>query len=74
MSGSMPRRNGYCESGFAGKSVHADTIDCWHTAIESCRAARRCWQMLVLLAKRSIRTVPCRCRDHRGGVTAYRAG
>lgn len=34
MSESTPRRNGYCESGFASKSVHADAIDCWHTAID----------------------------------------
>jgi len=26
--------NGYCESGFAGKRVHADAIDCWRVAID----------------------------------------
>jgi len=35
MSESTPRRNGYCESGFAGKSVHADATDCWRAAIDN---------------------------------------
>jgi len=26
--------NGHCESGFAGKRVHADAIDCWRVAID----------------------------------------
>lgn len=33
MSKTASCRNGYCESGFADKRIHADTVDFWHVAI-----------------------------------------
>lgn len=34
MSKTASYPNGYCESAFAGKSVHADATDCWRAAID----------------------------------------
>ena len=33
MSKTASCRNGYCESGFADKRIHADAVDFWHVAI-----------------------------------------
>ena len=34
MSKTASWHNGYCESGFVGKRVHADAVDCWRVAID----------------------------------------
>jgi hypothetical protein len=50
-------RNGYCESGFAGKRVHADAIDFWRVASVTAASPTGCWQKRTPLAKRSISAV-----------------
>lgn len=75
MSKTASWHNGYCESGFAGKRVHADAIDCWRIAIDDAGACRTgCWQMLTRLAKSSISAVHADLAVTTSCLTACRAG
>ena len=50
MSKTASCRNGYCESGFADKRIHADAVDFWHVAISDDGLPTGCGQMLTPLA------------------------